>query len=161
MRKILNPWIGKEHYDCFGCCPENPIGLHMEFYEDGDDIISFWNPQEHYQGWIGTMHGGILSTIIDEIAGWVVFRKLQTSGMTTRLDVKYKHPVLTSENQLTVVAHIREQHRQMVFIDAKIMNSQGEVCVEGSAIYFAFAQDKAKEMGFHGCNVADEQLFSM
>lgn len=82
---------GKEGYDCFGCCPDNPIGVHMEFYEDGDDIISFWNPQTHYQGWINTMHGGILCTLIDEIAGWVIFRKLQTSGMTTHLEIKYKN----------------------------------------------------------------------
>ena len=51
-RKIINPWRrsaegrlqGKNHpeYNCFGCCPENPIGLHMEFYEDGDYIVSKW-----------------------------------------------------------------------------------------------------------------------
>jgi len=28
------------------------------------------------------MHGGILSTLIDEVCGWVVTRKLQTSGYT-------------------------------------------------------------------------------
>lgn len=44
MRKIKNPWIGVEKYNCYGCCPDNEMGLKMEFYEDGDDIISFWNP---------------------------------------------------------------------------------------------------------------------
>ena len=56
MRKIKNPWMQKEGYNCFGCSPDNPVGVHMEFYEDGDDIISFWKPQTHYQGWIDTMH---------------------------------------------------------------------------------------------------------
>lgn len=44
MRKIKNPWMDKEGYNCFGCSPDNPIGVHMEFFEDGDDIISFWKP---------------------------------------------------------------------------------------------------------------------
>ncbi len=54
MKKIINPWRrsaegrlqSKNHpeYNCFGCCPENPIGLHMEFYEDGDYIVSTWHP---------------------------------------------------------------------------------------------------------------------
>lgn len=50
MRKIKNPWMDKEGYNCFGCSPDNPIGVHMEFFEDGDDIISFWKPQTHYPG---------------------------------------------------------------------------------------------------------------
>lgn len=82
MRKIRNPFIGKEGYNCFGCSPDNPFGLHMEFYEDGDDVVSYWHPHDHFQGWTGVMHGGILATMIDETAGWVVMRKLQTSGMT-------------------------------------------------------------------------------
>ena len=64
MKKLINPWRNHPEYDCFGCCPENPIGLHMEFYEDGDYIISTWHPSTHYQGWVNTMHGGILSTLI-------------------------------------------------------------------------------------------------
>ena len=77
MKKIINPWRNHPEYNCFGCCPENPIGLHMEFfagqsgkaerYEDGDYIVSTWHPGTHYQGWVNTMHGGILSTLIDEV----------------------------------------------------------------------------------------------
>ena len=40
MKKIINPWEGLDGYMCFGCAPSNPMGLHMEFYEDGDDIVS-------------------------------------------------------------------------------------------------------------------------
>ena len=59
LRRILNPWTQKEGYNCFGCCPANPLGLHMEFFEDGDDVVSIWQPQAHYQGWVNTMHGGL------------------------------------------------------------------------------------------------------
>ena len=68
MRKIKNPFAHREGYDCFGCSPANPIGIHMEFYEDGDEVISFWNPKTPYQGWLDTMHGGILATMADETA---------------------------------------------------------------------------------------------
>ena len=34
MKKIINPWRNQEGYNCFGCSPDNPIGLHMEFHED-------------------------------------------------------------------------------------------------------------------------------
>jgi len=41
-KKIINAWRNHEGYNCFGCSPDNPIGLHMEFYEDGDYIVSTW-----------------------------------------------------------------------------------------------------------------------
>jgi uridine kinase len=28
----------------------------MEFYEDGDEVISIWKPQPQFQGWIDTLH---------------------------------------------------------------------------------------------------------
>ena len=39
MKKIINPWQNHAEYNCFGCCPDNPIGLHMEFYDDGDNSL--------------------------------------------------------------------------------------------------------------------------
>ena len=59
MKKIINPWEGLDGYMCFGCAPRNPMGLHMEFSEDGDDIVAYWEPEAHYQGWLNTLHGGI------------------------------------------------------------------------------------------------------
>ena len=67
MKKIINPWRNHEGYNCFGCSPDNPIGLHLEFYEDGDYIVSTWHPEHNYQGWVDTMHGGILSMLIDNL----------------------------------------------------------------------------------------------
>ena len=136
MKKIINPWRNHEGYNCFGCSPDNPIGLHMEFYEDGDYIVSTWHPEHNYQGWVDTMHGGILSTLIDEVCGWVVTRKLQTSGYTVR-------------------AKVTKQVRNLAYISAEITNSKGELCNEGEAIYFLMNEDKAKGMGFLHCEVEE------
>lgn len=157
MRKIINPWIGKDRYDCFGCSPNNPIGLHMDFYEDGNDIVSFWHPQQHYQGWIDTMHGGILSTLIDETCGWVVSRKKQCSGFTTQLNLKFRKSVSSKDPKLTIRANIIEQRRNMLFIHAILTNNAGELCVEGDVTYFLLSEEKSKSMGFEHFAVEDEE----
>lgn len=72
MKKIINPWKGMEGYNCFGCAPNNEAGVKMEFYEDGDEVISIWKPQPQFQGWIDTLHGGIQAVLLDEICAWVV-----------------------------------------------------------------------------------------
>lgn len=156
MKKIKNPWLHKNEYHCFGCCPDNPLGLKMEFYEEGDEIISYWHPSENYQGWVGVMHGGILSTIIDEIAGWVVLRKMQTTGVTSKLEVNYRKPILSSSKVIVVRSHISSVIRNIVKIEATIENEEHEVCVSGVATYFTFDKKRATEMGFTECEVENE-----
>ena len=155
MKKILNPWTGHPAYNCFGCAPNNPWGLHMEFYEDGDDIVSTWHPERHYQGWVDTMHGGILSTLIDETCGWVVSRKRQTSGFTVSLNIRYRKAVSTNEPHLTIRARIDKQMRNLLYIKSEIRNSQDEICTEGEAVYFLMSEEKAKEMGFERCEFVE------
>ena len=158
MRRIKNQWLSIDGYDCFGCCPDNPLGVKMEFYEDGDEVVCFWKPQAHYQGWVNTLHGGIQATLIDECASWVVFRKLQTSGVTSKLEVKYRKSIMTTEPQITIRARLREQRRNIAYISVWIENSAGERCTEGEAVYFTFPQEKAAEMGFHHCEGEGEEV---
>lgn len=153
MEKIKNPYLGKEGYRCICCSPENPIGLHLSFYEDGDDVLTQWRPSENFQGWVNTLHGGIISMLMDEVAGWVINRKLQTTGVTTRLEVKYRRPVLTDETLITVRGHIANQRCNIVTIQLTLENSKGEVCDEGEAVYYTFGTEKAREMGFEGCEL--------
>lgn len=51
MKKIINPWKGLEGYNCFVAAPNNEAGIKMEFYEDGDEVVSIWKPRPEYQGW--------------------------------------------------------------------------------------------------------------
>ena len=98
MKKIINPYAGTSEelgYNCFACAPENPFGLKMEFYEDGDEVVCFWAPSENYQGWLQTLHGGIAATLMDETGGWLVFRKFQTSAEA----VYYKFPKEMAEKE--------------------------------------------------------------
>ena len=103
MKKIINPYLHLQGYNCFGCAPHNPLGVHMEFYEDGDDIVSHWTPGHNHQGWLHTLHGGIQATLLDELCGWVVMRKCQTAGVTMRMTTQYKRPVSTLGGTITPI----------------------------------------------------------
>lgn len=147
MKKIRNPYIGLEHdgYNCFACAPHNPYGLKMEFYEDGDDVVCFWTPRAEYQGWVQTLHGGIQATLMDEVGGWVISRKLQTAAMTTALNMKYRKPVPTGDDvQVEVRAHIVDRKRSFVMIEATL-SCEGEVCSSADITYYCFPEQKARE----------------
>ncbi len=153
MRKIINPWKDIEGYFCFGCAQQNEAGLKMEFYEDGEDIVSIWHPEAKYQGWLNTMHGGIQATLLDEICAWVIARKLQTTGVTSHMETKYMRPVMTTEEYIVIRARIREQKRNLVLVDATIYDKEGKECTKATCTYFTFTKEKSlKDMYFNGCD---------
>ena len=160
MKKIINPWKGLEGYNCFGCAPNNEAGIKMEFYEDGDEVVSIWNPE--YQGWINTLHGGIQAVLMDEICAWVILRKLQTTGVTSKMETRYRKPVSTTDSHIVLRASIKEVKRNIVIIEAKLYNKDGEVCTEAVCTYFTFSHEKSKdEMHFDKCDVEPEEILPL
>ena len=55
-------------HNCFGCSPINPSGLQMEFYANDSFVFSEVTVPQHLCGWNNLIHGGVLSTILDERA---------------------------------------------------------------------------------------------
>lgn len=157
MKKIISPWKGMEAYKCFACSPSNDHGLKMEFYEDGDDIVSVWKPLDYMQGWVKTLHGGIQCTLMDEVAGWVITRKLQTAGVTSKLEAKFIKSISTDEPRLTIRARLKEQKRNAIFLEAEIYNSANEKCAQADLLYFVLSREKAAtDFLFKECKVEGE-----
>jgi len=129
----------------------------MEFFEDGDDIVAIWKPTFYYQGWLNTLHGGIQSTLMDELGGWIVVRKLQTTGVTSKLEARFMKSISTDEPQLTIRGRIKDQKRNAVFIETAIYNSKDEMCSRADMVYFVVSPERAKEeFYFNGCLTEDE-----
>ena len=91
-RKIINPFAGRSGYNCFGCSPDNKLGLQLSFLNEGEYIVARWLPQPQFQGYHNLLHGGIQATLLDEIASWYVYARLHTAGVTSRLAVRYRKP---------------------------------------------------------------------
>lgn len=147
-QKIINPYTApifqEQGYNCFACAPHNPIGLHLEFYEEGDEVTCTWTPTDNFQGWLDTLHGGIQATLIDETCGWLVSRKRQLAGMTTQLNVKYKKPVPIDGNSVEIRASIREIKRTFVLIDCNLYH-KGELCSTADVTFFCFSKEKSEK----------------
>ena len=159
MKKIINPWKGLKGYYCFGCSPENPMGVKMEFYEDGDEIVSFWKPKPEYQGWLDTLHGGIQAVLLDEICAWVIVRKLQTTGVTSKMETRYRKSISTNDTLLEIRASIQEQKRNIILVKATIYNSAKEICTEAVCTYFTLSKEKSQqEMFFTSCEVEETEI---
>ena len=50
---------------CFGCGINNPDGLQIKSFRQGDEVVAIWESEEKYHGWEKVINGGILATLID------------------------------------------------------------------------------------------------
>jgi acyl-coenzyme A thioesterase PaaI-like protein len=82
---------------CFICGVENPVGLHLHIYETAPgEVEASYTAPEHFQGYPGVLHGGIVGAILDELSG----RALMGSDpmeprfmFTAKLEIKYRKNV--------------------------------------------------------------------
>jgi len=76
---------------------ENPVGLHLHIYETAPgQVESTYTAPEHFQGYPGILHGGIVGAIIDEISGRTHMGSdtLKPRFMfTAKIEVKYRKNV--------------------------------------------------------------------
>jgi len=81
---------------CFICGLENPIGLKLKIYEIEDGVIetTFIAP-DHFQGYPGVLHGGIVASILDEISGRALMGDPVSPRFmfTGKLEVKFRKNV--------------------------------------------------------------------
>ena len=80
---------------CIICGIENNLGLKGNFYnmEDGS-VGAIFNFKPEHQSYPERVHGGMISALLDELAGralWVTDPKLM--GVTTTMSVKFRKPV--------------------------------------------------------------------
>ena len=84
---------------CFGCSPDHPFGFRLKFERrpseggEGEEIVTRFTPAERYQGPVGIMHGGLVSTLADEVAAWAIIGLLGKFGFTASFEAKFLGPV--------------------------------------------------------------------
>lgn len=121
---VRNQW-------CFGCGKENPIGLKLEFTEKEDQYSTTFIPGREHQGYDGIMHGGLVSTLLDEVmAGYIHMQGL--NAVTARLEVRFRQPTPIGQ-QLTATAKVVSQRGKIYEVRGEITLPDGTVTAEGKA----------------------------
>lgn len=132
---------------CFVCGRENPVGLHLTFYEDhkANRIVVPVVIPEDYQGYPGIAHGGILSTILDETSGRAIMIEAEDDPfwVTAKLEVRFRKPTPTA-TPLEVVGWVVRKRRRSAEVAAEIRLEDGTVTAEASAVVVLPSADTLK-----------------
>jgi acyl-coenzyme A thioesterase PaaI-like protein len=128
--------------NCFVCGVENPYGLHLEFYETTPgEVMSEYTIPDHFQGYPGVAHGGIVATMLDEISGRSHIAADPPRFMfTARLEVRYRQNVPTGE-PLRILGKAGKSKGRMATATAEIYNQNGALLAEADAILVDVPQE--------------------
>jgi acyl-coenzyme A thioesterase PaaI-like protein len=110
---------------CFVCGPKNAIGLKLEFLFDGQTITTEFIPQKVHQGYMNIVHGGIISTLLDEVMVKLAI-EMGMPAVTAHMDVRLRKAVAIGK-KITFRAEIRESTRKLIIAYAKAETDDGMV----------------------------------
>lgn len=115
---------------CFVCGPNNPIGLKLDFSFDGKTIKTDFLPQKEHQGYMNIVHGGIISTLLDEVMVKLAIA-LDMPAVTAQMDIRLKKALNIGE-KITVSAEINSVTRKLLEANAKAVTDDGIIIAEAS-----------------------------
>jgi uncharacterized protein (TIGR00369 family) len=110
---------------CFACGAETPVGLHLDIRECADGVYAQIKLNPVFQGYQQVIHGGIVSTILDEMAVWASYQK-GYKAVTAELNMRLKKPML-AEIEYIALGRVMNTKYKLVIAQAEIKDSRNEI----------------------------------
>jgi uncharacterized protein (TIGR00369 family) len=134
--------------NCFVCGEKNSEGLRLRFVIDRErqTLRTNFTASPAYQGWDGIVHGGIISTLLDEAMAKLVY-EIGYLAVSASLEVKFKKPAPILE-PLLVYGEITEVGRRLIRAKAHVANENGTILATGTSTFIKWnVSRKAREEG--------------
>ena len=129
---------------CFVCGRDNPIGLKASFYEDDGRVIAHYTPRPEHQSYPGAMHGGLVTSLLDEVMGRTSFLE-DMWVVTAKMQINFRKPVPIGE-PITVVGEIRRLRGRVLETHGEIILQDGSVAAEADATCIRIPDERVAEM---------------
>lgn len=137
QRRDISRW-------CYACGDLNPIGLHLEFrLEDEWAVATFVAGREH-QGYPGFVHGGVVSSLLDEAMGWATYGR-GIFAVTARLETRFRGPI-PAGLPLQVRARVKRDRGRALELEADLKDETGQTLAEASGLFFRMGPEQAAVM---------------
>lgn len=132
---------------CFACSPDNPVGLKMNFEAGEDSVISQVVVPEHLCGWSNLVHGGVISTILDEIMSWSALHFLRSLVLTKSMNVSFLKPLNVGEKLKAVGQVLNQTGKHEALMEGKLYNPKGELCARAEGVFATFPPEVGNRFG--------------
>jgi acyl-coenzyme A thioesterase PaaI-like protein len=109
---------------CFVCGRENPHGLQIEFErQEGGEASATWTPGRALEGFRGIVHGGVVSTVLDEAMSKAV-AATGNEALTAELRVRFRRHVRSTDTFL-IRGWVVKQYKRLIEAEATLTALDG------------------------------------
>ena len=130
--------------NCFGCGKYNPYGLKLTFENKDGVLFAEFIPQPQHGGWPEIVHGGIVSTVLDEAIGWAAHDN-GLGVVTGKMEVRF-HRQLRVGERTVVSGWLTEQRGRRVKAEARLVHENGTLVAEAKALLLRLSEAEAIEL---------------
>lgn len=111
----------RDNQRCYVCGKKNPAGLAVDFEINKETraIRATFTPSGFHQGYVGIVHGGILSCLLDEAMAKLAY-SLGIPAVTAEITVKFKAPAAPGD-ELLVSGRLVEETKRLITAEATIV----------------------------------------
>lgn len=133
-------------HHCFGCGQLNEHGLRLEFSQDpeGYGVFASFVPPSRTEGYTGMVHGGIITTVLDEVMAWSLARH-GIWAVTGQLTTRYRKPVMLGEATTATGYLLRDRGRAIEMRGEIRHDADGALLAEATAMFIRVPASKASE----------------
>ncbi|MEF9475573.1 MAG: PaaI family thioesterase [Candidatus Mariimomonas ferrooxydans] len=127
MKLVQNETLADNGY-CFVCGPKNPIGLRLKFHFNGKTIKTEFIPKKEHQGYLNIVHGGIISTLLDEAMVKLAIA-MDMPAVTARIEIRLRKALNVGE-KVIIEAEILKNTKKLLEAYAKAVTENNMVIAD-------------------------------
>jgi len=119
------------------------VGMDITVVEDGEVVFTLAPHASHYNP-LGVVHGGILCTALDTVAGCAVHSTLQPGWGYTSIDlnVSYLRGVTLDTGLITFTGRVIKRGKRVMFATAEGVDATGNLVATASSSLLVIAPQK-------------------
>lgn len=129
----------RRYTNCFVCGDENDCGLKVDFFYDQGVAKAEYLPDKRFQGYKGILHGGIISSLLDEVMIKAVIAQ-NLLVVTAEIEVKFLKPIKIGE-RLFLKGKIVEEKGRIFVAEGEARNSKKELVATGKGKFFKVTEE--------------------
>lgn len=132
----------------------------MRFHTDGKALFSWVTVPAHLCGWQDLVHGGVITTMLDEVMGWSTIYLLKCFPLTKSISVDFLKPVYAGR-EIRVEGRLSSKSERESVMEALLYDSEGRLCSRAGGVFALMPVQKARDFGMSEAVLQDiEKVFS-
>jgi uncharacterized protein (TIGR00369 family) len=131
---------------CFVCGESNPVGLRLRFETDGTIVHARFVPEPQHVGFQQVVHGGLLSTVLDEIMVWACAVRTRRFAFCAELNVRFLRPVRPAQIVQATGRLVNDRRGRVFEAAADLADPAGILLASATGKYLPLKSTDTAEM---------------